>query len=99
MGGRSHSRGYDRGRYRDHVLIAFQAEHRFDVWRRFGLVGFAGLADVAPRIEAMKFEHMRPTIGGGLRFRVGSLEKHVNARLDVAFGEDFRLYFKLGEAF
>lgn len=99
MGGRSHSRGYERGRYRDKVLIAFQAEHRFAVWRRLGLVGFAGLADVAPRLRRMKLEHMRPTYGGGVRFRVGGIDHRVNARLDLAYGEGFHLYFKLGEAF
>lgn len=99
MGGRAHSRGYERGRYRDNVLVAFQAEHRFQVWGRFGLAGFAGLADVAPRLEALQIEHMRPTFGGGIRFRLGSGEKRVNARLDVAYGDDFHLYFKLGEAF
>lgn len=99
LGGRSHSRGYRRGRYRDKVLLAFQAEHRFAVWRRFGLVGFAGLADVAPRLADMQLEHMRPTLGGGLRYRVGGSHHHVNARLDLAYGSELRLYFKLGESF
>lgn len=99
LGGRPHSRGYRRARYRDNVLLAFQAEHRFAVWRRFGLVGFAGLADVAPHMADMKFEHMRPTLGGGLRFRVGGNHHRINARLDIAYGNDLRLYFKLGESF
>jgi hypothetical protein len=99
MGGRGHSRGYDRGRYRDRVIMAFQAEHRFAVWRRLGLVGFAGLADVASRLEQMQLEHMRPTFGGGLRFRVGGQENRINARLDVAYGDEFQFYFKLDEAF
>jgi hypothetical protein len=99
LGGRPHSRGYRRGRYRDNVLLAFQAEHRFAVWRRFGIVGFAGLADVAPRLSAVSIGHMRPTFGGGLRFRVGGSHHHINARFDVAYGNEFRLYFKLGESF
>lgn len=99
MGGRSHSRGYERGRYRDNALVAFQAEHRFAAWKRLGLVGFAGLADVAPRLGALQIEHMRPTLGGGVRLRLGSGEKRINARLDIAYGQEFNLYFKLGEAF
>jgi outer membrane protein assembly factor BamA len=99
MGGRAHSRGYERGRYRHRVIVALQAEHRFAVWRRLGLVGFAGLADVASRLEQMQLEHMRPTLGGGVRFRVGGDKERINARLDVAYGNEFKFYFKLGESF
>lgn len=97
--GRAHSRGYTRGRYRDKALLAVQAEHRFAVWRRLGLVGFAGLAAVGPSVLDMKHQYARPTFGGGIRFRVGGMGDSVNARLDVAYGNEFRFYFKLGEAF
>jgi outer membrane protein assembly factor BamA len=99
LGGRAHSRGYRRGRYRDKSLVAFQAEHRFAVWRRLGLVGFVGLADVAPQITDLKFEHMRLTAGGGVRVRVSSGGRRINARFDAAYGNELRAYFTLGEAF
>jgi hypothetical protein len=97
--GRAHSRGYRKGRYRDEVIVALQAEHRFAVWRRLGLVGFVGVAEVAPRLQDMKLDHTRPTFGGGIRFRIGGSDESVNARLDIAYGDEFRFYFKLGEAF
>lgn len=97
LGGREHTRGYRRGRNLDNVLYAFQAELRLAVYRRFGVVGFAGLGDVAHTTSQMELEHMKPTLGGGLRYRTGA--RNLRARLDLAFGNDLRVYLGLGEAF
>ena len=43
FGGSSIMRGYYAGRYRDRNMAAFQVELRAPVWRRLGLVGFAGM--------------------------------------------------------
>jgi outer membrane protein assembly factor BamA len=99
LGGRAHTRGYHKGRYLDRMLLAFQGEYRFPVWWRFGLVGFAGLGDVGPSLKLLKLEHMRPTVGGGIRFQYDTSDK-INARLDIATGsESVRLYLALDEAF
>jgi hypothetical protein len=99
LGGRAHSRGYRKGRYLDNSLLAFQGEYRFPVKWRFGAVAFAGLADVAPELSKLKFEHMRLTLGGGLRYRTGD-EDDVRVRFDVAVGRRSAwLYLSLGEAF
>jgi outer membrane protein assembly factor BamA len=51
LGGRYQMRGYYAGRYRDKNLFSLQAEYRLPVWRRFGLVGFAGFGDVAGKLS------------------------------------------------
>ncbi|NIO29537.1 MAG: BamA/TamA family outer membrane protein [Candidatus Latescibacteria bacterium] len=99
LGGRAHSRGYRKGRYLDRVLFAFQGEYRAQVWWRFGLVGFAGVACVTRTLRRLEFGLMRPTVGGGIRFRTG-LEDRIRARLDIAAGENtVRVYLSLDEAF
>jgi outer membrane protein assembly factor BamA len=99
LGGRGHSRGYRRDRYLDRTLIAFQAEYRVPFfWRLEGTL-FGGLADVAPRMGKIRLETMRPTLGGGLRARIGQGHK-IRARLDLAVGQgSVRVYLDLGEAF
>jgi hypothetical protein len=99
LGGRGHSRGYRKGRYLDRILVAFQEEYRYPLWWRFGLASFAGLADVGPEYGALQLEHMKPTIGTGIRLRIGS-EHGVRARFDVAVGGGTpRFYLDLDEAF
>ncbi|MGD8396561.1 MAG: BamA/TamA family outer membrane protein [Candidatus Eiseniibacteriota bacterium] len=98
LGGRAHSRGYRRGRYLDHVLVAGQLEFRTPLYHRLGLAVFGGLADVAPAPSRLRLADVRPTVGGGLRVRVAS--SGLRARLDVAAGaEGVELDFGLGEAF
>jgi outer membrane protein assembly factor BamA len=99
LGGRAHTRGYRRGRYLESCLLAFQGEYRLPVLWRLGLVGFAGLGDVAPSIRKLQFEHMRPSFGAGIRFALGSPDK-VRARFDVGLGGDsVRFYVSFDEAF
>jgi len=97
IGGRAHSRGYKKGRYLDEVMAAAQLEYRMPVWWRVGVVGFAGIAEVAPVVRDLRFEHVRPTVGAGARFLLGRNWGH--ARIDVAYGNEFRFYFRLDEAF
>lgn len=100
MGGRPHSRGYRRGRYRDRVLIAAQIEHRAHLFWRVGLAAFVGIADVGPKAKQLELEHMKTSFGGGPRLRIGNVAKRVDVRLDVGFGDDTpRFYLSIGEAF
>jgi hypothetical protein len=99
LGGRAHTRGYRKGRYLDHILMAAQVEHRFHVWDRLELVGFAGLGEVLPEIGAFRLDTLRPSVGGGVRLRTGSADG-VRARFDVGLGgRSIRLYLSLDEAF
>jgi outer membrane protein assembly factor BamA len=99
MGGGTIMRGYYQGRYRDNVLLASQAEVRWPIGGRFGVVGFAGLAEVQPGFGSLSFSDLEPSLGGGLRFRFNREEK-VNLRADIGFGAGAPgVYFGLEEAF
>jgi outer membrane protein assembly factor BamA len=98
LGGRSHTRGYRRGRYTDRLLVAVQAEYRMDVGTRWGFVGFLGAGNVAGDFDRLQVKYVRPTAGSGIRMRL--TDDHLKARFDVAFGQESpRFYFGLDEAF
>lgn len=64
-----------------------------------GLVGFAGLGNVAPRPWALELDQLKYSYGAGLRYRVRPREA-TNIRMDVAFGQGTSgLYFTAREAF
>jgi len=67
-------RGYFRGRYRDNHYFATQLEYRVRVWWRFGLVGFAGVGEVARDISKFEINKIKYSVGGGIRFRIDEKE-------------------------
>jgi len=99
LGGDSLMRGYYAGRYRDNYFMAFQAEYRFPVWWRFGMVTFAGLGDVARDFRHINFDEFKYSAGAGLRFKISPREG-ANLRADIAFGQGtVGFYFTANEAF
>jgi len=99
LGGRAHTRGYRSGRYLDRLLVAAQGEYRVPVAWRFGLVAFAGVGTVGPNWRKLQIKDTRPTIGAGLRFRLGDRDQ-VRGRFDAAFGQNSaRVYLEIDEAF
>jgi len=99
LGGDSIMRGYYLGRYRDRHLLAFQAEYRLPVWWRFGLVGFAGLGQVAESRGRFELGNMKYSAGFGVRFKIAPSEG-TNIRLDFAWGKGTSgFYFTASEAF
>ncbi len=100
LGGEETMRGYYLGRYRDNNMIALQAEYRWlpAIWR-FGVVGFAGLGNVADRIAHFDLGAFKYSYGFGLRFILNP-EQKINLRLDFGFGKGTSgIYFTAGEAF
>ena len=92
-------RSYYAGRFRDKVMTAVQAEYRMPLFWRIGLVGFAGLGNVAPRPWALELDQLKYSYDAGLRYRVSSREA-TNIRMDVAFGQGTSgIYFTAREAF
>ena len=96
-------RGYYTGRYRDRNLIAGQAELRYRIWQRFGVVGFLGTGEVANK--SFSAAALKPDYGGGLRYFF-DIEKGLSLRADYGIGEkpagesrESGLYLALGEAF
>ena len=99
LGGDTILRGYYSGRYRDKDLLAFQAEYRFPVWKRFSAVVFGALGNIADRLDHFTWDTLRYAAGFGLRFKVIPKEK-ANIRIDFAFGPHTTgIYLKAGEAF
>jgi outer membrane protein assembly factor BamA len=99
LGGDATMRGYYKGRYRDHSLLALQAEFRFPVWKRFSAVVFGGFGQVADGLGRLRFDSFKYSVGLGLRFLVVPKEG-TNLRLDQAFGQGSSgFYFNANEAF
>jgi len=99
FGGMSLLRGYFDGRYRDKNGIALQVEYRLPVWWRFGMVGFAGIAQVADQINHFGFNRFWFAGGVGLRFFWNPQER-ISLRLDYGIGNNSAgMYVTVTEAF
>jgi Omp85 superfamily domain len=99
VGAHNDIRGYQSGRYQDRRLLATQLEYRLELPKRVGLVGFFGVAEVAPTIGKFNAENMLPAGGVGLRYMVAR-KNHLNLRFDYGVGKDGGgFYMGLGEAF
>lgn len=99
FGGQNLLRGYFDGRFRDKQGIAIQAEYRLPVWWRFGLVGFAGVAQVADRINHFGMDRFWFAGGAGIRF-AWNPDERVNLRLDYGIGNNSDgIYITVTEAF
>jgi hypothetical protein len=99
LGGDKLMRGYYRGRYRDKVLYAVQAEYRWQFYRRFGMVVFGGLGDVSEQFNSFDFSDVKPSYGIGLRYMILPSQK-VNIRLDYGLGRGTHgIYINITEAF
>ncbi len=99
MGGQYNMRGYFEGRFRDKNMMVFQAEYRMPLFWRFGLVGFAGLGNVAEKFNQLDLGKLKSSYGFGLRFLFDKKEK-IQVRMDIGFGKDSSgFYFSIFEAF
>jgi Omp85 superfamily domain len=99
LGGANLLRGYYGGKYRDKVLQVAEAEYRVHLIWRFGAVAFAGVGQVARRLDEVPKGVLRPTVGGGLRINLAD-EDIVNLRCDVGYWPGtFGFYFSMLEAF
>jgi outer membrane protein assembly factor BamA len=93
-------RGYSIGQYQDKQMLAGQVEYRLMITKRFGVVAFGGVGEVAPSIGQLSLDNLLPSAGGGLRYVLAE-QNHVALRLDVAWGKngDSKFYLSVGEAF
>ncbi len=92
--GNTDLRGYTKGEYRGNQVYTIQSELRWNFYRRWGCVGFFGLAMTVDPVSKLL-----PGGGGGIRFKI--LRKYdINAGVDAAGGRhDWGVYFRLTEAF
>lgn len=99
LGGQDIMRGTYEGRYRDRHLVAAQVEYRARLWRRIGLVAFAGAGQVTHRLGDIALGDLHYSIGGGLRFMIDRQER-MNLRLDVGRARGASgTYITAGESF
>jgi hypothetical protein len=92
-------RGYSTGRYRDRLMLTAQAEYRRQLSKRFGVVAFFGIGEVAPDFGSFNSKNILPAGGTGLRYMVDKKD-HINIRVDYAVGKDGGAYYVgLNEAF
>uniref|UniRef100_UPI00402842BF BamA/TamA family outer membrane protein n=1 Tax=Prevotella sp. TaxID=59823 RepID=UPI00402842BF len=98
LGGTSSMRGYYEGRYRDKHSLEATVELRQHVWKRNGIVVWAGAGTVFPKFSAMRSRQILPNAGVGYRWE---FKKDVNVRLDYGFGKSGQsgFLFNINEAF
>lgn len=98
LGGTSSMRGYYEGRYRDKHSLEATVELRQHVWKRNGIVVWAGAGTVFPQFSALRSRQILPNAGVGYRWE---FKKNVNVRLDYGFGKSGQsgFLFNINEAF
>lgn len=97
--GETDIRGYSFGQYRGNYILATQGEYRWNFHKRFGVVGFVGLATVFGSDNPEFDGRLLPGVGTGFRYTY--LKKtHSNIGFDIAKGDgDWGFYFRISEAF
>ena len=96
LGEQGSMRGYYEGRYRDKHSMAAQLELRQHVWRRNGVVVWAGVGNVFH--DGRTFRKLLPNYGLGYRWE---FKKGMNVRLDYGRGRNGEsgFTFNINEAF
>jgi len=92
-------RGYSEGRYRDNQVYALQSEYRWNFYKRWGMVAFAGVATAVPKFSDISASGLLPGVGAGMRFKMLPKEK-INIGIDGGVGKgDYSITFRIGESF
>lgn len=92
-------RGFSATDYLGKISASGQAEARWRLGKRWGMVGFAGAGKVGNSFSGLDDRDLVPSYGVGLRFMVLKA-KRVNMRLDFAWSENSdAIHFSVGEAF
>ena len=99
LGGQSILRGYHKNMFIARQMIALQAELRITVYKRIGIVAFAGLGTVSNRIASLTNKMPNSALGTGIRILLDKTN-NANLRFDAAYGSGgLQYYFSYGEAF
>ncbi len=92
-------RGYTDGKHRANQVHTLQAEYRWSFYKKFGMVGFGGVAVAVDKVQEISFNGLLPAAGVGLRYLMIE-DEGINVGVDVAVGiEDWGLNFRITEAF
>jgi len=97
--GQDDIRGYSAGKYRNNQVYALQAEYRWRFYKKFGMVGFLGVASAVEKMGDIFKTELLPGAGAGIRYLMLTKER-INIGFDVAKGKgDWGMYFRIGESF
>ncbi len=97
--GQDDIRGYSKGKYRNNQVYALQTEYRWRFYKKFGMVGFVGIASAVEKFKDIAKTELLPGVGAGFRYMMLAKER-VNIGMDVAVGkDDWGMYFRIGESF
>jgi len=92
-------RGFSATDYLGKVSYSAQAELRWRLSKRWGIVAFGGAGEVARSLSGFRDRASIPSYGAGVRFSVLPA-KRINLRLDYAKSRDSdAIHFSVGEAF
>ncbi len=92
-------RGYTNGKHRANQVYDIQGEYRWNFYKKWGMVAFAGIATAVDSPNEITWSGLLPGGGVGLRYMAIPSEK-INVGIDVAVGkDDWGLYFRIGEVF
>ena len=92
-------RGFPLTDYLGKKSVSGQVEGRWRVWKRWGLVAFAGVGHITNSFSDQGENEYVPSFGGGVRWMVLQ-SKRVNVRVDYAVSKDSdALYLGVAEAF
>ncbi len=91
-------RGYYGRRFCDKNEMEVLVELRQHVWRRNGLVAWAGAGEVFPNFSRLMMRRILPSFGIGYRWE---FKKNINIRLDYGIGRfhESNFIFAINEAF
>ncbi len=92
-------RGYTDGKHRANQVHSIQGEYRWNLYKKFGLVFFGGVAVAIDKVSELSFNGLLPAVGTGIRYMMIP-DENINIGLDVAVGiQDWGINFRITEAF
>ena len=91
-------RGYSSGQYLDDVALTAQAEIRWNIYRRWTVLAFAGGGRIANSFEDIGKADSNIAGGSGFRFMIAEKQK-LSIGIDVAYSDsaDVAIYFQVGD--
>jgi hypothetical protein len=81
------TRGIPIGRFMDNNAVLAEAELRWDLTRRWSLIGFGGVGRVGDSLDDLLDADNQPAAGAGFRYLIAE-EYGLRMGVDVAYGDD-----------
>jgi hypothetical protein len=90
------ARGVSATRYQNEIAISSELQARWQFWRRWSLIGFAGLGWSGGDLATRPASEFVPSGGGGFRYLLARL-MNLHMGMDFAGSKDqFAFYFQVG---